>query len=284
MKKHSISRRELLATAAAAGLAGIPAPGSALAAREPASRAPGIQLYTLRASMEDDVAKTLEAVAAIGYREVEFAGYFGRDPEDIRTLLGDLGLSAPSAHASIGDLRTAPDPLLDAAVTVGHRYVIVPWLPAEERRTLDDYRRLADDMNRIGEMARARDLRLAYHNHDFELVAIEGQLPLDLLRDRCDPRLVDFELDFYWVTHAGHDVLEILSQAPERFRLAHIKDRDAGGHMVDVGSGTIDFGAILASPAAAHLDHLFVEHDNPVDPFRTAAVGRLALSRILAGT
>ncbi len=282
MKKHSVSRRELLAAGAAAGTLWLARPRAARAASRPTPRLPGIQLYTLRASMADDVAATLEAVAAIGYRDVEFAGYFGHSPADIRRLLGEFGLAASSAHLPLGELRAAPAPLLDAAATIGHRYVTVPWLEPDERRTLDDYRRRADELNRIAEAAHSRGLRLAYHNHDFELAAIDARLPLDVLRERTDPQLVDFELDFYWVTRAGHDVLDVLAQDPSRYALAHLKDIGDDGQIVDVGSGRIDFAAILASPAAAHLQHLFVEHDRPADPFRTAALGRSRLGRILA--
>ncbi|MBI4544527.1 MAG: sugar phosphate isomerase/epimerase, partial [Gemmatimonadetes bacterium] len=114
----------------------------------------GVQLYTLRTRLRQDFQGTLARVAEIGYREVEFAGYFGHTPQQVRTALDRLGLAAPSAHLPLELLRGEFERTLEAAHVMGHRYLIVAWLPEAERRDLDGYRRLAAWFNRAGERAR----------------------------------------------------------------------------------------------------------------------------------
>ncbi len=278
MQKHSITRREWLAGTAAAGL--VAATGSASAASA-SSRVTGIQLYTVRASMAKNVAETLQAIAGIGYEEVEFAGYFDQSPGQIRRLLERYRLAAPSAHMDARALRDDPQPLIDAAAEVGHHYVTVAWLNPEDRRTIDDYLNWAEVFNRLGEACRASDMRLAYHNHDFEFTPLQGRLPFEVLLEQTEPDLVDFELDFFWARKAGWDVLDVIGMAPQRITMSHIKDMDAAGEMVDVGKGTIDFAAILGDSSAAAIRHCFVEHDAPADPFHAAAFSHYSLKSIL---
>lgn len=284
MTENTVSRRDVLAAGAATAIGAHAIgmlPGTALAGSGAVTRRPGIQLFTLRKSMADDVPGTLRAVAGIGYREVEFAGYGDRPAAEIRDLLDELGLRSPSSHVDARALRDDPAPILDAASRIGNDYVTIGWLQPEDRRSIDDYRRWATAMNRIGTACRERGLRLAYHNHDFELEPLDGQLPFDALLRGTDPELVDFQLDFYWTRKAGLDVVATLDKAAGRITMAHLKDMDADGKMADVGSGTIDFASILADEAAASLRHLFVERDDAPDPFKSAAISRLALESLL---
>ena len=286
MQKHSITRRELLSSAAAAGLVAAAGTASAAPSISPAStgtktRVPGIQLYTVRASMATDVAATLQAIAGIGYAEVEFAGYFDHSPGRMRALLERFGLAAPSAHMDARALRDDPNPLVDAAAEIGHDYVTIGGLNAEDRQSIDDYRKWAEVFNRLGETCRTNGMRFAYHNHDHEFLPMQGRVPFDVLLQETEADLVDFELDFFWVRKAGSDILDVIGQAPGRFTMSHIKDIDVAGNMVDVGNGTIDFAGILADPAAAAIQHCFVEHDAPPDPFQSAAFSHYALQAIL---
>jgi sugar phosphate isomerase/epimerase len=231
----------------------------------------GVQLYTVRRILQNDFEGTLSRIAEIGYREVEFAGYHGKSPTEVRALLTRLGLAAPSSHVPIEAFRRDADGAIAEATQVGHRYLIVPWLNPDERRTLDQYRRLADELNRFGEKVRAAGMQLGYHNHDFELIALEGSMPLDVLIERTDPSLLVLELDLYWVTKAGSDPLTYLSRNPGRVHLVHVKD-SAGApehRMVDVGQGTINFAQIFARREQAGIRHFFVEHDDPADPLAT---------------
>ena len=277
-----LDRRSVLA-AGAAGLAALASPWARAAGQEPMpARVPGIQLYTVRDSMAQDPRATLEAIAAIGYREVEFAGYYDIPPAELRALLDSLGMTSPNSHVDGATMRDDPRALIEPAAELGNRYVTIAWLPEEERKPLDKWKSWADVLNRAGAIAKGFGMQAAYHNHDFEFEPVGGKLPHDILMAETDPDLVAFELDFFWVRKAGRDIREVLAQAPERFPMAHIKDMNANGEMVDVGAGQIDFAGILADDAARGLKHLFVEHDNPENSFRTAIIGQRALARILA--
>lgn len=225
----------------------------------------GLQLYTVRSLMARDVERTLEQVAAIGYREVEFAGYFDHSPARLREILDANGLAAPSAHVDFDALegdgwaRT-----IEAADTLGHHYLVAPWIPPEARRSLDDYRRVAERLDGAGARAREAGLRLAYHNHEFEFEPLEGAVPYDVLTG-TDPDLVLLQLDIYWVRKAGGDPLTYFRRHPGRFPSIHVKDMAADGAMVDVGAGAIDWRAIFAHADAAGVQHYFVEHDEPDD-------------------
>lgn len=277
------NRRQLLASAGVAGIAA--ASGASLAATRKVERAAGVQLYTLRDSMAEDVETTLQAVAGIGFGEVEFAGYFDRTAKDLRELLTRYELESPSTHVPGSVVREDPNAFVATAAEAGHRYVTIAWMEESLRQSAADWQRWAEDANRLGELCREHGMRAAYHNHDFEFLPIDGIVPFDLLLAETDAELVDFELDFFWVRKAGLDIREVLASAPERFTMAHIKDIDADGNMVDAGAGTINFAAILNDPLAAHIRHPFVEHDRPADPFRTVAIGHQVLKAALgAGT
>lgn len=231
----------------------------------------GLQLYTLRSLMEEDVEGTLAAVAGMGYGEVEFAGLFGRDPYGLRSTLDGEGLRAVSSHVPLEQVVAGVEPHLETARILGQTQVVVPWLP-EARRSRDGYGRLADRLNRAGEKAREYGLMLGYHNHDFELRPItpdDDPVPLDLLLTRTDPALVTFQLDVFWAVHAGSDPLDWFGRHPGRFRSVHAKDRAGDGRMVAVGDGALDFAALLPAGEAAGVRHVFVEHDNPANPLRS---------------
>ncbi|HYR98173.1 MAG TPA: sugar phosphate isomerase/epimerase, partial [Gemmatimonadales bacterium] len=158
---------------------------------------------------------------------------------------------------------------LDAAPVIGHRYLVLAWIPAEERHTLDDYKRWAERLNRAGTEAKAAGLQFAYHNHDFEFAPLDGKLPYDVLLAETDPKLVQLEVDLYWITKGGQDPLAYFARWPGRFPMVHVKD-SAGPpdhRMVAVGAGKIDFKKIFAQSDQAGIKHYFVEHDDPADPF-----------------
>lgn len=242
---------------------------------------PGVQLYTVRSSMEVDVGSTLDAVADIGYKEVEFAGYFGLSAPEIFSLLGRHGLKAPAAHIGMETFRTQMGKVIEDARVVGHRYVVVPSIPQEERHTLDDYRRVADEFNEWGARLQDSGIMLAYHNHEFEFEEIEGQLPYDLLLERCDPELVSMEIDLFWIRDAGFNPIKYFENHPGRFKLCHVKDMTAEGQMTEVGSGVIDFATLFGYSELAGLEHFFVEHDEPADPMESIRASYGALSELL---
>lgn len=228
----------------------------------------GIQLYAVRNAMRSDVPGTIAQIARIGYREVEFAGYYDKTPREVRALLDANGLTSPSAHVPLELARE--DKTLDVALEVGHAYLTIPSLPAASSNSADAYRRTAEELNQIGAKAKARGLRLAYHNHAQEFTPMQGAVPYDLLVAGTDPSLVFFQVDVYWMVRGGRDPREFIRANPTRVPMLHVKD-SAGPpehRQVDVGAGTIDFATILRQDASQGraITSVFVEHDAPPDP------------------
>ena len=224
----------------------------------------GLQLYTLRRQMEEDFEGTIRRVAALGYAEVEFAGYFDRDVEDIRALLDDVGLQAPAGHAGLPELKRDLAGVLESAKALGHKFIVCPWLD-EDQRTIEQYRQHAAFFNEAGVAAREMGIQLAYHNHAFEFEETDGDIPYDLLLRETDPELLKMELDLYWIQLAGRDPIAYFQLHPGRFPLCHVKDMASDRSMTSVGQGEIDFASIFAHSENAGLVHYFVEHDNPSD-------------------
>ncbi|MEH6585148.1 MAG: sugar phosphate isomerase/epimerase [Halioglobus sp.] len=230
--------------------------------------------------MERDLPGTLAMVAAIGYTQVEFAGYFGCDPATIVHLLESSGLSAPSAHVTPAELLQHPELSLDTAALTGHQYIVLAWWEAALRNP-DGYRQLADLLNRVGTLAQQRGLSLAYHNHDFEFLPGETGTPYDFLLAATDPHAVSYELDLYWAVSSGIDPLQLFADHPGRFPLLHAKDMDSSGQETDIGTGEIDFASLLGALPANSVEHIFVERDEPQLPLASAAQGLNRLQEIL---
>ncbi len=265
-----MNRRHFLRQSGAALAAGaVLGPGAARAlAAARAADVPaeiGLQLYTVRDVFPGDVNGVLEMLARYGYGEVETAGYADRDPADLRAVLDDLGLAAPSAHVPLDALRADLDGALDVARTMGHRYVVVPWLAPEQRPGRDGYLALADEINTMGERASAAGLTMAYHNHDFEFDTFGTDRPayFDFV-ERLDPDLVALELDLFWAAVAGYDPVALFERYPGRFPLWHVKDgRGPDMTQTVVGAGTMDWPRIFAASETAGLEHAFIEADSP---------------------
>ncbi len=268
MSLSTLSRRALFGMAAG-GLAlahGLPADARrrrhAAASRQPYAKL-GVQLYTVRDAFAADPLGTLQMVRVLGYDQVEMIGLAGRKASEIKGWLDDLGLQAKSGH--IGDWYNRAEVSLDELAGIGASYAVMPWMPEEERK---DWKGFAAKLNHWGELAHARGLKLAYHNHDFEFHPAPGGGEFyDILLADTDPALVSFELDVYWAAHGGHDPVQMIHQHAERIRMLHLKDKAASGAMTPVGSGTLDFPAILKAGAAAGVEFVFVEHDDAKNPF-----------------
>lgn len=240
----------------------------------------GVQLYTVRQAMAQDTIGTLERVAEIGYKEVEFAGYFDVPPDALRAALDRLGMTSPAAHVSIEDLTDKWDETLEAAKIIGHEYLVVPWIAAENRRTLADYRETAEVFNGAGRRLQEAGLKFAYHNHDFEFAPMDGKIPYDVLCEAADPSLVELELDLFWIRKGGGNPVDYFKRYPGRFPMVHVKDMAPDGRQMDVGAGVIDFAGIFARRAQAGIRHFFVEHDEPADPFASITASYQAMTRL----
>jgi sugar phosphate isomerase/epimerase len=222
-----------------------------------------LQMYSVREEAARDYLGTLKAVAGVGYKAVELAGYGDMTAAELRGELDSLGISAVSSHVALALLRDGVDQAIDDCLTLGCRYLICPWLPEQERGDADRYRRLAAELNALGARCRERGLGFAYHNHDFEFKQFDGKYALDILREGTDPRNVKFELDVYWAFHAGVDPAAFLSHLGHRCGLVHLKDMttDAERTFAEVGEGQIAFRPIFAAADQSGVDFYVVEQD-----------------------
>lgn len=292
-----MNRRDfLLASACGAVLAACSE--TTLAPLVPVNQRWGLQLFTVGALLEADFEGTLAKVAALGYREVETVGSFGRDPAYVRAQLDRLGLVSPSQHiasdaiyASFGawtrkEITTeqnrenyerafAPDQAIPIvrdgirkARQLGQTYVTWPILMPKmlaDRAILDTYIRLFDE---AGKICREEGLVFAFHNHAREFERIGGDVIYDLLLAGTDGDRVKMEMDFYWAKKAGADALAYLAAHSHRFFGCHIKDIDSDGEITTVGTGLLDLPNVIASARAADIRHFFVEYDRSDDPLR----------------
>ncbi len=250
----------------------------------------GLQLYTVRDAMEKDPTGTLAKVAHVGYNSVEGATYtgslkfYGMSPTEFAKVLKQNGLVIPSSHYRLGE--EAPngksvegtilhnwDKAVDDAATAGIKYMVCAYLSTDERKGIDHYKYVADQLNIAGERCKKSGLQLCYHNHDFEFIKQDDVLPYDVLLG-SDPNLVKMEMDMYWVTKAGHDPVELFEKHPGRFVLWHLKDMDKTDKkdFTEVGNGVVDFKRIFKHSKKAGLKYFFVEQDKcPGSPFDSIA-------------
>lgn len=291
-----LNRRQFLQKGAA-GLASIPALAAvSCTTPEPVPAPPvdtgtapphglpiGLELYTVRNECEKDLEGTIAQVAAIGYKEVEVYDFYGRKAAEVRKLLDANGLKSPSGHFLMPKLKKGLEKHIEDGKTLGMEYFICPILDPEDRDGLDDYQRLAEFFNKVGEQCQKAGIQFAYHNHNFEFKTFDGVVPYDELLRLTDPELVKMELDCYWTTRAGKDPLDYFQKHPGRFPLLHIKDAKAGaptatemdagrGFFTEVGRGTIDWKRIFKAAPQGGLKHYFVEQDecdgSPLDSIK----------------
>lgn len=231
----------------------------------------GLQIYSVRDQINNDLEGTLEQIAKIGYKWIELADYkdgkfYGRSPSEFKKMTDDMGMAIISSHTGVEvkgvDMSNARK-LADAHAELELKYVVKPWLVEERRVSADSYKKVADELNKIGEVMKERGLQFGYHNHDFEFETVDGQIPFDILLSNTDKDLVTFEIDLYWIKKGGKNVLDYFKKYPGRFGLFHIKDMDdtEEAYFTEVGSGIIDFSKIFAQKDLAGMKYFFVEID-----------------------
>jgi len=232
-----------------------------------------LQLYTVRKLAAADLAGSLRAVAAAGYRSVELAGLPETAPGALARLLGEAGLRAIASHEGIQRLREDSLAVADRLATVGCPRIIVPWMPEENRRTVDDVRRFAAELGALARFFADRGIRLGYHNHAFEFAPLEGTTIWDVLLAEL-PAGVEIELDVYWASVGGRDPVGEIRATADRVRLLHMKDRAPGPEPRDIpaGEGILAFRQIVEAGRAAGVEWYVVEQDDAHDPLAEIAV------------
>ena len=269
----------------------------------------GIQLFSLPKSLDKDFVGSVKMLAQMGYKELELfgpypfsdtaaiegwkqagkmlgfngSGYFGKTTKEVKMILDDNGLTSPTAHTDFATLLNNMDKLGEAGAILGHKYVVLPAIPDDKRKTLDDYKRTAEAFNKIGENAKKVGLKFAYHNHGYGFKAVDGKIPFDFLMEQTDPNLVFLEMDIFWTAAAGIDPIAYLDKYGKRYRLLHLKDMKTkktfsgdGGNMgqwmelfpsmTTAGDGVMDLAGIVKKAQSLGIKHYLVEQDMVAQP------------------
>ena len=224
----------------------------------------GIQLYTLRDIIIGKEEETIKSLASFGYTQLEsYEGpkgvYWGMSPSTFKNFTEDLGIKMISTHCNVYDNF---EKKVEEAASIGLKYLSCPWVGPQ--KSIDDYKKIADEFNACGEIAKKHGLRFAYHNHDYSFKAMDGIVPQDLMMKNTDSAIVDFEMDMYWTAAAGVDPVAYMDQFPNRFKLVHVKDmtKTATGHeSCVIGKGIIDYKTLLPKVAKRGIEHMIVEQE-----------------------
>lgn len=257
----------------------------------------GLQLWTVRSEMAADPKGTLEAIAKIGYKDLESAGYseglfYGMEKKEFKNLLKELGLKMQSGHTRTGFLapelkntmRGNFDAVCEDAAEMGQKTIVCGWFSDEERKDIESYKRLVDLFNKCGVTAKKHGIQFAHHNHDFEFQKMEGLVPYDLLLNETDVDLVKFQMDLYWVKKGGADAFDYFKNHPGRFTTWHVKDMDDTPEkfFTEVGNGIIDFKAIFKEKELSGMEYFYVEQDDCKDhkPMESIAISHDYMSKM----
>jgi len=245
----------------------------------------GIQLYSVKDVLEQNLNGTLQSLANMGYKEVEsYPGskghYYGMEPKAFSSLLNDMGMKLVSSHFGSGTraaqaeswrqatMLSRFDELAGKAAETGQQYLTCSWMDVSLRQNPDDLKRTADLFNQVGETCKKAGLQFAYHNHAFEFEKVGDSLLYDFMLAHTDAQLVQWEMDIFWLVAGGLDPVTYLKKYPNRFPLGHVKDMDKLDKKknTEVGTGSIDYATILQAGRAAGMKHFIVEQETFTRP------------------
>ena len=259
----NLSRRDFVT---AASLALISNPQPFAAAAEPRRKIPvGVQLWTLRRELAEDVAGTLRKVAEIGYQGVEI--WFQQWPaaNDLKKIVDDCGLKIASAHVNLKDLLLDFNRVADYHHTVGNTTLVIPYIPDFAKLSPDDWRRTIDEVRLAARVGTAAGFTMLYHNHDFEFTTRVGDVEVfDLIFGTIDEKLLGAEIDVFFVADVGRDPAALLRKFSGRLKRVHLKDKSKPGSKsknTELGRGTIDWPAVLSAAAEAGTEWYLVEQN-----------------------
>ncbi|MBN8825771.1 MULTISPECIES: sugar phosphate isomerase/epimerase [unclassified Spirosoma] len=234
----------------------------------------GIQLYSFRDQFAKDVPGTMAKVKQMGFREAEIAGTYGMSLGDFRKLLDQNGIKAVSTGASFEDLDSNVPKVLAEAKALGAKYVVCTWIPhAGDKFMIHDADRAIDVFNTAGKLLAENGISLCYHNHGYEFQTYQDGTFFDYLAENLDRKVVNFEMDVFWVKSPGYDPVALLQKYPKRFVLMHLKDRKPGtpdsqtGHSdiesnVTLGQGDVGIAALMKQAKKSGVKHFFIEDES----------------------
>jgi len=244
----------------------------------------GLELYAVRDAMRRDPERTLAAIRAIGYRDVELLwsfDNFGRTPQQVRATLDKEGLRAPSAHMAPEVILKDWDKSLEKAKLLGHEYLIVPSLPSDTAKSLDRWKYWADQFNKAGATAREAGVWLAFHNEPDHMKPLDGVVPYEVFVDRTDASVVRHQLDVGNMALGGADPMKYLEKYRARYWSFHVKDVVAGGAKdTELGKGAVDLKGLLAKIPDIDRKPVYVEQEGPADSMESARMNYEFLARL----
>lgn len=242
----------------------------------------GVQLYTLRSLMEQDLWGTLEKLAKVGFKNVELAGLYGRTPQEWRSRLDTMGLTVSSSHTGLAEVEADAAAVAGMAKTLGFKYVICPWIG--EDVYAGGWNAVGRRMDAAGRLLQDHDIQFGYHNHDFEMVKVDAKTGLEHLFAASSGVNVVAEIDCFWIQAGGGSPAEYIQNLSGRIPLAHFKDMGDDKKFTEVGKGILDWDDIIESCRAAGVEHAIIENDNPqIDPLESVTISReFMLSKGLA--
>lgn len=235
----------------------------------------GLQLYSLREQFAKDVPGTLDKVRDFGFKNVELAGTYGLTPEKFKAELDSRGLKAISGHFPFEKFRDDPESIAQEAEKLGMAYAGCAWIG--HKGTLDEKscREAAQVFNHAGEVLAKHGIKFNYHTHGYEFQPFGSETLFDLLMKETKPEFVSFEMDVFWIVHAGQDPVALFQKYGDRFALVHLKDMKQGTPVnlltgtspvtndVALGTGTINYRRVLPAAAKAGVRWYFIEDESP---------------------
>lgn len=219
-----------------------------------------VQLYSVRDEAKKDFIGTLEKVAEIGYRGVEFSGFFDTSADELKRVLDRLQIKSVVSHTDIKLLADNLDEVIRYNQSIGTEYIICPWTEYSGR---EEYQQKAAFFNDIGKKITDAGMKFGYHNHSHEFELVDGKYGLDYLYELTNPQWVIPQLDIYWIEFAGIDPVDYIGKYAGRCRLIHLKDmRDAWSKaMTEVGTGIIDIKGVITRGLETGVEWFTVEQD-----------------------
>jgi len=269
----------------------------------------GLQLFSFPKLLEKDFNAGIKMASEMGYEEIEMfgpypfsadvaklrwnsltpmlgfngSGYFGHTPMEIKTILKEHNIKVTSIHSDMDTMQTRMEEIAIASEQLGFKYIVLPAIPEEKRQKLDDYERIAEEFNQIGEKAKRVGLKFAYHNHGYGLNKIQNQVPIELLFDKTESDLVFFQMDLFWTIAGGMNPSKLLKANPGRYVSMHVKDMkeltrfsgdggDPGQWMelfpqiASLGDGVLDIHKIISTAQQQGIKHFYIEQDLVKNP------------------
>ncbi len=242
-----------------------------------------LQLWTVRALAEKNMAETLAEVAQIGYGAVEFAGFGTARVGDIHAALSTNGLKAVSAHVPYDQLITHPESVIEDLHVLGCNRVVVPAFAPHHFASIDNASRLADSLNALAMRFSRASLLFAYHNEDYDFAPIPGSTKTlwSALVNNTDPAFVELQLDVFTATAMNVNPIALMRDYGSRITSLHVCD-SRGGRYVPIGHGDLNWRMLLEAASHTACTSLIVEHDAPPDPIADAQTSLQALKQIIS--